>query len=161
MFLSPNSLLFIRRSRAANAFYSFLFFTVHSLSEVQPINMLVLLALVIFVFSLAYFYTQKRFRFWNDHGFVSAPTNFPFGNLKGVGTKVPSCTKFDEIYQTFKGKVKAVGIYFFFSPNLMIIDLELVKNIFIRDFTSFHDRGFYYNKEDDPLSANLVCIGIL
>jgi cytochrome P450 family 6 len=83
-------------------------------------------------------------------------TDFPYGSLKGLGTKYPSFIGFDKYYDFYKGSTKAVGLYFFMSPKLMILDIELIKNIFIRDFTSFHDRGFYYNKEDDPLSANLV-----
>lgn len=118
--------------------------------------MLLALALIVSSVALVYWLVQKRYNFWNDRGFISAPTVFPFGNLKGIGTKVPAFEGLDSFYKTFKGKAQAVGMYFFFSPTLMVLDLELLKNIYIRDFTSFHDRGFYYNKEDDPLSANLV-----
>lgn len=118
--------------------------------------MLVFLALIVFVCLLVYFSFQKRFKFWNERGFVSAPTDFPFGSLKGVGTKFPSFKRFDELYKTCKGKAEVLGVYIFLSPTLLVLDLELLKNIFIRDFASFQDRGFYFNKEDDPLSANLV-----
>jgi cytochrome P450 family 6 len=120
--------------------------------------MIVLLSLVIFLCSLAFFFVYKKFQFWKSLGFVSATTNFPFGNLKGVGTKIPSFQRLEEYYNEFKGKIPVLGLYFFFSPTLMVLDIELIKNVFIRDFTSFHDRGFYYNKKDDPLSANLVRI---
>lgn len=118
--------------------------------------MLVVLALLVLVCVLVFLWIQNKFNFWNDRGFVSPPTVFPFGNLKGVGTKMPSFAKFEELYCDYKGKAKVVGIYLFLTPTLMILDLELLKNVFIRDFASFHDRGFYFNKKDDPLSANLV-----
>lgn len=118
--------------------------------------MFAVFALIVFTASLIYLLAQKRYKFWNDRGFISAPTVFPYGNIKGFGTKVPVCEGLDKIYKAFKGKAEAVGIFFFISPSLMILDLELLKNIYIRDFASFHDRGFYYNKKDDPLSANMV-----
>lgn len=118
--------------------------------------MLVVVALIFFWCLWIYSLAQKRYKFWDKRGFISAPTSFPFGNLKGFGTKFPSCEGLDNYYKSFKGKAKVLGLYFFFSPTLMVIDIELIKNVFIRDFTSFHDRGFYYNKEDDPMSANLV-----
>lgn len=108
------------------------------------------------VLTLIYFWVQKRYQYWSDKGFVQVPVEFPFGSLKGIGTKVASCIGFDGYYKSFKGRAEAVGIYFFFSPVLMVTDIELLKNIYIRDFASFHDRGIYFNKEDDPLSANLV-----
>lgn len=120
--------------------------------------MFTILALVFLVFFLLYVWAQHSYKFWSKRGFVSAPTSFPFGNLKGVGTKHPTCLAFDRLYKEFKGKTEALGMYFFLSPTLMVMDIELIKNVFIRDFTSFHDRGVYYNKEDDPLSANLVRI---
>lgn len=123
--------------------------------------MFVIVALIFFTLVLIYSWTQKRYQFWVQRGFISAPTSFPFGSLKGFGTKIPTCEGLDSYYKNFKGKAKALGLYFFVSPTLMIMDIELLKNVFIRDFTSFHDRGFYYNKEDDPLSANLVRIQLI
>jgi hypothetical protein len=124
----------------------------------QP-SIMLFLVLTIFTSLLAYLLLQKRFKFWDERGFVSAATSaadFPFGNMKGVGTKMPSFKRFDELYNSFKGKAQVLGMYMFVSPTLMILDLELLKNVFIRDFASFHDRGFYSNKKDDPMSANLV-----
>lgn len=120
--------------------------------------MFVVLSLVISICSLAYFLIQKRYNFWNERGFVGPPTSFPFGSIKGFGSTVHVGTGMQKYYNEFKGKAKALGIYIFLSPTLLIVDIELVKNIYIRDFSSFHDRGFYYNKEDDPLSANLVIL---
>lgn len=103
--------------------------------------------------ALAYFWIKKRFAFWSDRGFASPKPTFPFGSLKGVGTKVTSAEAIDVYYKKYKGKVPVVGIYFFLSPTVLPIDPELLKNIMVRDFSSFHNRGFYYNKEDDPTSA--------
>lgn len=98
-------------------------------------------------------WVQNRFKFWEDRGFPTPPSSFPFGTLKGVGTTISHFEANDKVYNMFKGKAPAAGTYVFMSPALMSIDLELLKNIFIRDFSTFHDRGFYYNKEDDPTSA--------
>lgn len=98
-------------------------------------------------------WVQKRFKFWEERGFPSLPCTFPFGNLKGVGTEITAFELNDKIYKKFKGKAVAAGMYFFMKPSILPLDLELLKNIFIRDFSTFHDRGFYYNKEDDPTSA--------
>ena len=120
--------------------------------------MLVFVALVFFVCASIYYLISRRYKFWSELGYEPIPTDFFFGNLKGVGSKLSSFQRFDELYKTYKGKLQAVGMYFFVSPTLMVLDLKLLKNIFIRDFASFQDRGFYYNKKDDPLSANLVRI---
>lgn len=121
-----------------------------------PKKMLAFIFFAAVVASLAYFWVQKRFTFWKKLGYPEAPISFPFGSLKGMGSEIPICLGIDGIYNSFKGRAKAVGLYFFFSPVLMATDLDLIKNIFIRDFSSFHDRGLYYNKKDDPMSANLV-----
>uniref|UniRef100_T1PEG5 Cytochrome P450 n=1 Tax=Musca domestica TaxID=7370 RepID=T1PEG5_MUSDO len=40
----------------------------------------------------------------------------------------------------------------------LIIDLDLIKNILIKDFANFHDRGVFNNVEDDPLTGHLVAL---
>lgn len=84
---------------------------------------------------------------------MSPPSVFPFGSLKGVGTKFNTAETFDAIYKQFKGKTPAIGAYFFFQPTIIPTDPELFKNILVKDFASFHDRGFFYNKVDQPVSA--------
>ena len=106
----------------------------------------------------AYFWVQKQFSFWDKRGFLTIKPSFPFGNFSGVGYNTTLAEKFDEIYKEFKGKAPICGYYTFLSPTLMPLDPELAKNILIRDFNSFHDRGFYYNRKDDPLSANMLAI---
>lgn len=49
---------------------------------------------------------------------------------------------FQDFYQTFKSKgVKFGGVYWAFNPVLVPIDLKLIKDIMVKDFASFTDRG--------------------
>ena len=115
--------------------------------------MSIILYLLVGVVVLAYYLVKKRYRYWDNHGFASPPSTFPLGSLKGVGTKITECEGIDVIYKMYKGKHQVVGTYFLLQPHILPIDPELYKNILVRDFATFHDRGFYYNKENDPLSA--------
>jgi cytochrome P450 family 6 len=42
------------------------------------------------------------------------------------------------------------------NPILMILDLDLIKNIMVKDFNVFPNRKLYFNEKDDPLTAHLV-----
>lgn len=115
--------------------------------------MALFLYLFVAAMALVYYFVKRRYNYWSCKGFASPPSAFLFGSLKGVGTKVTSAERMNEIYKEYKGKVPAVGTYFFLKPTLLPIDPEVLKNILVRDFSSFQNRGFYYNKEDDPTSA--------
>lgn len=118
--------------------------------------MSVVLFLILSAVSLAFLWVKKRYNYWSDKGFKSPKSVFPFGSLKDVGTKIATFESTAAIYQEFKDKESVVGCYSFLKPTIMPLDPELIKNILVRDFNSFHDRGFYYNKEDDPTSAKYV-----
>jgi cytochrome P450 family 6 len=113
----------------------------------------ILIAILVAVLSLSYLWVKRRFRFWKDRGFVQAEASFPFGSIGGIGFSISTAEGLDKFYKQFKGKAPAVGFYNFLAPQILPIDPELVKNILVREFQSFHDRGFYYNREDDPMSA--------
>ncbi|KAG5669754.1 hypothetical protein PVAND_000048 [Polypedilum vanderplanki] len=117
----------------------------------------VLTLIIILVISF-YFWMKKHFNYWKNRGFLQVDGSFPLGSLSGVGTKICSTEKYDLIYKGFKGKASVVGFYNFLSPAVLPIEPELIKNILVLNFASFHDRGLYYNKKDDPMSANLVAL---
>lgn len=58
----------------------------------------------------------------------------------------------------FKNSKPFVGFYMMASPDAMIIDLDLIKSILIKDFNNFNDRYHFFNEKDDPISAHLFAI---
>jgi cytochrome P450 family 6 len=62
---------------------------------------------------------------------------------------------FEEVYNKYK-KEKFIGAYLSYSPILVINDPELIQNILISDFSTFHDRPTPGDAaENFPLVGNL------
>lgn len=51
------------------------------------------------------------------------------------------------------------GYYDFSRPVLLVRDPELINHILTKDFAHFQDRGFPYDEEKEPLTANLFNMG--
>jgi hypothetical protein len=43
------------------------------------------------------------------------------------------------------------GLFKFSKPLLMVRDPDLIKNVLVRDFTSFHDNDIKINMDTDPM----------
>lgn len=65
------------------------------------------------------------------------------------------CEHLKQLYQRFKGTGPFCGFYRLLRPTVLVLDRELMKQILFKDFSNFNDRGNYYNKDSDPLSAHL------
>ncbi|KAJ8936059.1 hypothetical protein NQ318_004960 [Aromia moschata] len=85
----------------------------------------------------------------------------PFGSLENAFNKKLSDSEWTvKIYTEAKSKSsKYCGMYLMTTPNLIILDMELLKKVLTKDFMHFTDRGIYVNEKDDPLSAHLFNIG--
>ncbi|XP_055696262.1 cytochrome P450 6a9-like [Lutzomyia longipalpis] len=116
------------------------------------------LVTVVTLFVAGYLYVKKKFQYWEERGVPYVKPEFPYGNLKGIGTTTPANEMFPKIYKQFKGKVLFGGMYFFTQPVVIAVDLEFIRNIFIRDFQYFTDRALYMNEKDDPLSGNIFAL---
>ena len=117
------------------------------------------LSLLLTAFLLGYLFIKRRFSYWADRGIPSIPPVFPVGNLVGFSSKLSPGEIFRDLYFRLKiHKMPICGIYFFINPAAFVTDLDELKNIFVKEFQSFHDRGIYLNEKDDPLSANLVAL---
>ncbi|XP_035894739.1 probable cytochrome P450 6a14 isoform X2 [Anopheles stephensi] len=121
--------------------------------------MAVWLLLLLGVVSLLYYYVRRRYSYWTDKGIPHLEPTLPLGNLKGVGSTRSFAELLDEAYGRYLGKSPVIGMYFLASPILVVTDLDLAKQILVKDFHRFHDRGMYVNERDDPLSGHLFSIG--
>lgn len=118
----------------------------------------IFLTFIVTLISISCYLVRRRYCFWSDRGFLQAKPSFPFGNIKGIGFKKHKSTIMTDLYNEHKNKAPVLGIYFFTSPTILAMDLDIIKHFLVKDFGTFHDRGFYSNAKVDPLSANLFTL---
>jgi cytochrome P450 family 6 len=110
------------------------------------------------VFGLAYAFIRHRYSYWVGRGVYGPKPKFPFGNFNGLGTTRHQAEIMQDLYNDGRGKAPFSGVFLFTHPSIVVADLDLVKNILVKDFDYFRNRPFYYNEKDDPLSAHLFAI---
>lgn len=102
-----------------------------------------------------YFWGKKKLNTLQQKGIPCLEPSFPLGNMNGIGSTIHLTKRMQDIYEMFKSEHKVAGFYSFFKANLMLIDLDLIKNVLIKDFNNFTDRSVYYNEDADPVSAHM------
>lgn len=107
---------------------------------------------------LIYGYIRRSYSYWKSLGVPHNEPVFPHGNIVGLGKTVSFVQFTQNYYEQFKNASKMCGIYFFTRPIGLLIDLDLIKNVLVKEFPIFNDRNFYYNDKDDPLSGHLVAL---
>lgn len=108
-----------------------------------------------------YYYATSTFNFWKCRGVVG-PQPLPFlGNTNEFMFARKSLAHYlKEIYDTYK-KEPMVGLYMRRSPLLFVRDPEFIKDILIRDFPKFADRGFHvYERVSEIISPIFKNISI-
>lgn len=103
-------------------------------------------------------YVRRSYSYFSNKNMLSPKPTFPLGNFWKVGLTVHFIEKINSMYREFKGKDVLCGFYIFTKPVYLILDIDLIKNIMVKDFYSFHDRGLYHNEKTDPLSAHLFSV---
>ncbi|XP_075165468.1 putative cytochrome P450 6a14 [Haematobia irritans] len=120
---------------------------------------LVLLVIVLLLFIIVYLINFNAY--WKRRG-ICQETPLPlFGNYLGIGSSKHFRNINQRLYNHFKinGDHRPFGgVYIFMKRAAMIMDLDLVKRILVKDFANFPDRGMFNNAEEDPLSAHLVTL---
>jgi cytochrome P450 family 6 len=103
-----------------------------------------------------YFYVTRNFKFWQKLGIPYVkPTPF-FGTLKeGALQKTTIGEQLERRYNEHSDK-PYVGIFSFDKPSLLIRDVELVKNILVKDYETFMDRTFSFEDKFDPLFGKIL-----
>jgi cytochrome P450 family 6 len=110
-----------------------------------------LISVITAIFIALYLYFTRNIKFWQKLG-IPYVKPIPFvGNIKEcVLVKTTIGVHLQRIYKENSDKTY-VGIFSFDKPSLLIRDLELVKNILVKDFQTFVDRVFSVEDKFDPL----------
>ncbi|XP_076241058.1 uncharacterized protein LOC143183426 [Calliopsis andreniformis] len=102
-----------------------------------------------------YYYNKSTYDFWTKRG-VRGPQPLPFlGNTKDIMlAKVPVAVYLKELYDKYQNE-PMIGLYMKQNPVLVLNDADFIKDVLIRDFSKFADRGFNVHEKTEPLSPHL------
>lgn len=91
--------------------------------------------------ALAYSYYFNIYTYWAPIG-VPHEKSLP-SNPKGLGTKYHLREINQRIYKKFKGQTPIAGLFTFATRTVMVIDLDLIRQVLIKNFNYFHDCGLF------------------
>lgn len=107
---------------------------------------------LITIVTIWYAFNKQRysFNYWKKQNVPHIEPTIPYGNLEGVGEKFYVAYVIKRIYDKFKETgSKYCGAYFYTRPIAIILDPDFIKDILVKDFSSFTHRGLYSNQRDD------------
>jgi cytochrome P450 family 6 len=103
-----------------------------------------------------YVYLKTSFSYWKKRKAPYIEPTFPFGNFRDlIFLRKTLGRVYADHYKKLDGE-KCGGIYMFLKPAFIFRDPDIIKDVLVKDFTSFHDRGFFMDEELEPLSGNLA-----
>lgn len=99
------------------------------------------------VISVLYAFFKLKTTYWEIRGVKQINTGSFLALIRRLKT-VHHSDLWQEVYDEFKGKVKLAGTYIYTRPIAVILDLDLVKTVLIKDFSLFSDRMENSNPND-------------
>lgn len=103
------------------------------------------------IFGLWYiYYRLVTAKYWKKKNITHLEPVFLLGSSWKSGIFTEFRADLIEWYNQYKEK-KLLGMHFFTMPSLLINDVNIVKNVLVRDFHHFHDRGLEINVDKEPL----------
>lgn len=118
-----------------------------------------LMTCAVVVATLLVCYLKYRLTYWQRQGCpVPLKPHIIFGHTKDViQMKTWVGQHYAKIYNDTDG-YEFVGFYQLQKPKVIIRDLNIVKDVFTKDFTTFPNRGIVFNDKLEPLTGNLLTL---
>lgn len=101
----------------------------------------VLLSIIAIAFTSIYFYFKRRYSFFDRDGVPHIKPKFPLGNVQGMGQNYHMIEVLMNIYDQLKSKGGVVGFYSLAEPIYLVTDVEVLRDILVKDFNIFVNRG--------------------
>ena len=98
---------------------------------------------------------RNHYKYWQNLDIGCDEPSWIFGSFKGAVTERTFFEIFQNYYYKYKNVGPFAGFYWFYRTAVFVTDVSLIKQILIKDFNKFSDRGMFVNEKDDPLSGHL------
>lgn len=111
--------------------------------------------LIFIILAILFELTRNYLNYWK---FKSVPFLKPeifYGNSRGMGSKYHALYFMTRVYHELKDQGPIGGAFISTQPVAIITDLDLAKNVLIKDFNFFRNRGIYSNPKSDPISEHI------
>jgi cytochrome P450 family 6 len=115
----------------------------------------VFVVLLLTLVALVYYFIRKQFTFFVRHPFPHEKPSLFKGNMT---FKSHIAEEFKTVYDKFKSKTPAFGFHYMLMPAVVITDLDVIEDILVTNGDYFSIRAYFYDKENDPLAAQLVSL---
>ncbi|XP_034473827.1 probable cytochrome P450 309a1 [Drosophila innubila] len=99
-----------------------------------------LLGLVHVSFALVYLYLTWFHTYWDKRGLVTAKPITLLGSYPGLfGGSTTFIGDLGKIYNKYKGKHRAVGVFLTRQPQILVLDPALAHEVLVKNFSDFRD----------------------
>ncbi|XP_071448206.1 cytochrome P450 6k1-like [Hetaerina americana] len=118
----------------------------------------VTILLITIIFGLFYWFFITPLVYWRRRNVPSIPGVIIFGSLMDAITLKGTIGEiYADMYFELKGN-RYGGFIKFHKPGIILRDPEIIKNVLLRDFTSFHDNDIEIAPKQDPLMARNIFV---
>jgi hypothetical protein len=110
-----------------------------------PLALKVTISLATLLILLLHKYFTKYFNYWKDKGVPYENPVLLFGSVSSqILLKEHILHYAQRLYRNYEAE-PFIGYFQGRTPILFVKDLDLIKNIFVKDFSHFVDHGFQVN----------------
>ncbi|XP_049307455.1 cytochrome P450 6a8-like isoform X9 [Bactrocera dorsalis] len=118
----------------------------------------ILLSIILAAVAAFIYIAHRNLTYWQRKGIPHDSPHWIHGNLNGVTKTMSFAEAFTKVYRRHLGSGPFCGLYFLQKPTVLVLTPELTKQVLIKDFNNFSERGLYVNEKDDPITGHLFLL---
>jgi len=114
---------------------------------------MIFIILLLTTLTICYLWMKWRYSYWERRGVPGPKPQFPFGNMKdSIFFKEHFGLLCEKWYKEYHD-APYIGYFKMSEPTVLLRDKELIKDVLIKDFSSFEANDFNVNEKYDALLA--------
>lgn len=118
----------------------------------------ILLSIILAAIAAFIYRAHRNLTYWQRRGIPCDSPHWIHGNLHGLSKTISFAEAFIKVYRRYSGSGPFCGFYLLQKPAVLVLTPELAKQVLIKNFSNFSERGLYVNEKDEPLTGHLFLL---